>query len=68
MKFRSVLLFALLLGQDGRFQAPSLPAGQYDISIEAAGFKRKERHEWSGSVESRLTKYFNTAVYSQPAP
>ena len=29
-------------GQDGRFDAPSLPAGAYDISIELTGFKRLE--------------------------
>src|SRR3954468_13730147 len=35
--------FLTTTDESGRFQAPSLAAGRYGISIEAAGFKRLER-------------------------
>jgi hypothetical protein len=56
--------FRTITDRDGRFQAPSLPAGQYDISIEAAGFKRLERKGLVLSVDQSAELTFNLELGS----
>ncbi len=56
--------FQTTTNQDGRFQAPSLPAGQYDVVIEAAGFKRLERKGLTLTVDQSAELDFNLELGS----